>query len=369
MSVKRHQLHAKRGQAQASEGPRSDSLKTLEAEYASRPSGEQSDEHSSRLLVLVVATALRSLNECLYLVRELPQDQPAVLVLIHEQKVSPLMREMQRLLGLWRLLHPVLPQATYRASNRRLKALLALLSNASLALCLERFAGHVRPDTRKNRRAIEDVVKLTTKFAARMASRSPVTQPGLNPALSVAELTVFLEQESSVWRGVPTTDLAQGLVLDRGFLRTYRRGQGGLRRLIRNRPRAAHDRMAELARWQSWVWAFAAQLSLFARGRDDVRQRDYWYVQHLAESLEEAVALLQLQCDPQFARLSRKYLARNTQRRAQAVMQARLERLRDRQRLLGRKVYDRTAPEFGYDMACAVEALESQSALNMLLLA
>jgi len=325
------------------------------------------DERASSFMVYVVATALRSLNKCLVLLRELPQDQVAVLVLARERKSAVLAAELQQLIGLWRLLHPALTKSTYRASNRRLKFLLRLLSSDDSRVWLERLVGHVRPDTAKHRSAIDKLTRAMVGPAAERASYQAGEAGPYGNELSVAELTIMVEQESRAWRAVPTTALAQDLVIDRGFLRTYQRGQSLL-----NHQRSAGSAIeavsyVELARWHLWVSCFVVQLKLLGQGPDDARQRDLWYAQHLAECLDETLALLRVLGGAQFVELAD--LKPKTAKRAERVIRARIERLIERRGSLGVKTYHRAAAQLRYDVASDVERLQSQNALNMLLLA
>ena len=214
-------------------------------ELSSVPEDLQDAAPASAFMAFVIATALRSLNRCLQLLRELPQDQPANLVLARELKSAALARELQELLGLWRLLQPILNATTYRASNRRLKFLLAALAGSNKALWIDRLASHAQPDKAKYRRAIESLVQA---FQVEQRGAREVQNLGAFAAdLSVADLTVMLERESQAWRNVPTTTLAQDMVIDRGFARTYSRGQRRLQSL---------DAAADLAARQTRRIAF-----------------------------------------------------------------------------------------------------------------
>ena len=313
---------------------------------------------ASKFMAFVVATALRSLNRCLQLLRELPQDQPANLVLARELKSAALARELQELLGLWRLLQPILNATTYRASNRRLKFLLSALAGSNKGLWIDRLASHPRPDKTKYRRAIE---RLAQAFQAEQHLAPAVQNLGaFAAALTVADLTVMLEGESQAWRNVPITTLAQELVIDRGFARTYLRGQRRLQGLDDAADLATLKQLDGLHRW---VLCFASQLKLLGRGQDDERQRDFWYAQHLAECLDETIALLRVLDSPQFAALSPKKA-----KRGERVISARLDRLVERRQLLGAKAYRRSDAELRYDVARDIQRLQSQNALNMLLL-
>lgn len=354
----------KTGQAHAQSQPQSQLRpRGLQDEGEATPE----DDRSSSFMVYVVATALRSLNRCLVLLRELPQDQVAVLVLGRAQKTAVLAVEVQKLMGLWRLLHPVLTKSTYRASNRRLKFLLALLSSDDGRVWLERLVGHIKPDTAKHRSAIDKLTRALAGPAAERASYQAGDSGPYGRDLSVAELTIMVEQESRAWRAVPTTALAQDLVIDRGFLRTYQRGQACSEGQRSAAGQADAATAAELTRWHLWVLCFAVQLKLLGQGPDDERQRNLWYAEHLAECLDETRALARVLGSAQFAELADS--KPKTARRAERVIRARIDRLVERREPLGSKTYHRAGAQLRYDVAGDVERLQSQNALNMLLLA
>ncbi len=250
------------------------------------------------LVEFIVATALHADTRCLRLMRAIASDgaQNAAAALTGAGRHAELLSDLSRTDGLWRLVQPLLSYASYRRQRSRMLFIEA-------ATC-----------------AVEPQLALISSMLRRTKAISAKDQAALNrlrsrllkhrafDGVDARALTTAFVADSAAWRELlqgpgATIALANRLIVERGFYRTYRRGRRWSQRLILN----TEPNVGQVGQLRTWVKCFAVQLSLFDGSLSHSSGQRSLQVRRLVDDLAELEQLLKLLAGADIAHLREKH--------------------------------------------------------------